>query len=152
MVITSLPPHTMSELRQLFAQMDACARELEVVANAEYEAIRSLDAEQIMALTDRRVVVHQCLAKLEQDGRALRARARIPDEMTMEVLIDMFGGSNTAEFQALRRNLYERMLHIDRQSQENSLRLRAAYNVSSTILQHLGLVEKEQSYGRTATR
>jgi len=132
--------------------MDVCARELEVVASEEYEAIRMLDSEQIMALTDRRIVVHQCLARLEQDGKTLLARACVPDEMSMELLIDLFAGNKTAEFQALRRNLYERMIHIDRQSQENSLRLRAAYNVSSTLLQHLGLVQKKQTYDRTATR
>ncbi len=152
MVMTQLPPHTMSELHALLTRMDACARELESVANAEYEAIRILDGDQIMALTDRRIIIHQCLAKLEEDGRALRTRARIPEEMTMEVLIDLFAGNQASEFQALRRNLYERMIYIDRQSQENSLRLRAAYNVSSTILQHLGLVQKEQPYGRTAVR
>jgi len=152
MVITSLPPHTLSELHKLLSQMDACARELEAVTSSEYEAIRMLDGQQIMALTDRRIVVHQCLAKLEQDGKALLARARIPAEMSMELLIDLFAGNKTAEFQSLRRNLYERMVHIDQQSQENSLRLRAAYNVSSTILEHLGLVEKKQTYGRTATR
>ncbi|WP_231368624.1 flagellar export chaperone FlgN [Mariprofundus ferrooxydans] len=150
--MTQLPPHTMSELHTLLTKMDACARELEVVTNAEHDAIRMLDGDQIMALTDRRITVHQCLATLEQDGRTLRIRAGIPDDMTLEVLIDVFAGNQAGEFQALRRNLYDRMIHIDQQSQENSMRLRAAYNVSSTLLQHLGLVQQKQVYDRTATR
>jgi len=152
MVITKLSPHTLSELHELLTRMDTCARELEAVASDEYEAIRMLDDERIMGLTDRRIMVCQCLVRLEEDGKALRARAHVPGEMSMEVLINLLAGKQAAELQALRRNLYERMIHIDRQSQENSLRLRAAYHVLSSILQRLGLVQKEQTYGRTAPR
>jgi len=152
MVLKQISTKTMSELHDLLGKMDACARELELVTTREQDAIRMLDSEQIIALTDRRIVIHQCLSRLEQDGRNLLARANVPADMSMEILIDLFAGKQADEFQSLRRNLYERMIQVDRQSQENSLRLRAAYNVSTTILQHLGLVQKEQTYGRTAAR
>lgn len=152
MVLTQLPAKTLADIRDFLNKMDACARELEIVAGKEYEAIRMVDGEQILALTDQRIVIHQCMARLEQEGKGLLARAGVPAEMSLEVLIDMVAGEKTAEFQALRRKLYERMIRIDRQSQENSLRLRAAYNVSTTILQHLGLVQKDQTYGRNISR
>ncbi|MDX8406557.1 MAG: flagellar export chaperone FlgN [Mariprofundus sp.] len=152
MVIKSLSKQTLSALRALLEKMDACARELELVSSQEYDAIRALDSEQIMALTDRRILIHQCLARLEQDGRTLLTRANVPADMSMEVLIDLFADDQTGAFQALRRNLYERLLQVDRQSQENSMRLRAAYNVSTSILQNLGLIQKEQTYGRNISR
>jgi len=152
MVIKQLSPQTMADLGDLLARMDACARELEHIATREFEAIRMLDSEQIMSLADQRIVAHQCLAGLETASRALLARAAVPEDMSLSILIDLFAGAKKSEYEALRRNLYERMEHIDRQSQENNLRLRAAYNVSSNILQKLGLIQHDQTYGRTASR
>ncbi|MDX8408343.1 MAG: flagellar protein FlgN, partial [Mariprofundaceae bacterium] len=58
----------------------------------------------------------------------------------------LYAGDKASGLQALRRNLYERIVFIDQRSQENRLRMHAAYNVSSAILQHLGLSQQEQTY------
>jgi len=152
MVIKQLSPHALEELGSLLTRMDVCARELELISSREYEAIRMLDSEQIMLLSDQRIVAHQCLAKLELDGENLLARANVASDISLAIVIDLSAGNRKSEYEALRRNLYERMLHVEAQSQENGLRLRAAYRVSSSILQKLGLVQQEQTYGRTASR
>ncbi len=146
-----LPLTALEQLHSLLEKMNVCARELESVSQSEYEAIRQLDADRIMQLTDHRIKAHQCLAQLEKECRQLLSRYNVSSDLSLSVVIDMYAGSQAAKFQALRRNLYDRMLKVDQHSQENRLRLHAAYSVSTTILQGLGLTQPEQTYKRRTT-
>jgi len=148
MVVTQQSGDIMLQLGRLLEQMDARAQELETITQHEYDAIRSLDAEQLMHIGNQRIVAHQSLAQLEQQSRQLLAEHRIPDQQSLSSVIEMYAGEKTTIFQSLRRNLYERMLRVDQQTQENRMRLHAAYNVSTTILQSLGLAQVEQTYHR----
>ncbi len=146
--IIALPVKALETLHALLDKMNVCALELEKIALAEYEAIRLLDADVIMQSSDQRIAAHQCLAQLEQQCHQLLGDYNIPSELSLSVVIDMYAGSQLASFQSLRRNLYERMLRVDQSNQENRLRLHAAYHVSSTILQGLGLSQEEHTYNR----
>jgi ATP-dependent protease Clp ATPase subunit len=148
MVITQQSGDIMLQLGHLLEQMDERAQELETITQHEYEAIRSLDAEQMMNIGNQRVMAHQSLAQLEQQSRQLLTEHQVPDQQSLSAVIDMYAGEETASLQSLRRNLYKRMLRVDQQTQENRMRLHAAYNVSSTILQSLGLASVEQTYQR----
>jgi len=148
MVITHPTGEIMVQLGQLLEQMDACAQELESITQSEYEAIRSLDAEQLMHIGNQRITAHQSLAQLEQQSRQLLSEYLISSRQSLSSVIDMYAGEKTTSFQSLRRNLYERMLRVDQKTQENRMRLHAAYNVSTTILQSLGLTQVEQTYHR----
>jgi len=149
--MNELSRNALQQLHHLLEQMNVCARQLESIAQDEYEAIRSLDAEQILHLGDQRILAHQCLEQLEQQCRNLLTREQVPAGMTLSAVIDMYAGIDATAFQALRRNLYERIVKVDQQSQENRMRLHAAYNVSTTILQSLGLSAAEQTYQRRTT-
>jgi hypothetical protein len=140
----------MQQLQPLLEAMDACARRLEQITEAEYDAIRSLDADLILNTGRQRIEAHQELVMLEQQSRALLEQHCIPERMTLSAVIDQFAGQQKSRFQALRSNLYERIVKVDRQSQENRIRLQAAYSVSTTILQSLGLAQGEQTYQRRA--
>jgi len=142
----------MRQLHHLFEQMDACAQELESATQCEYEAIRNLDAEQIMLMAERRIISHQNLLQLEQQCRTLLAESGMDDRQSLEVILDLNEDQQAADFQALRRKLYERIMRIDQRTRDNRLRLHAAYNVSSTILQHLGLFQPRQTYNRRANK
>ena len=145
---TELPAEALQQLYDLLEKMNVCARELESITQAEYEAIRQINADQIMQLSDHRISAHQCLGQLEVQCRELLKQYEIDTELSLSVVIDMYAGSQAAEFQALRRNLYDRMLKVSQDSQDNRLRLHAAYSVSSSILQGLGLIQSEQTYQR----
>lgn len=149
MVITQKPDEIMLQLGTLLEQMDVCAQELETITKSEYEAIRSLDADQLMYVGNKRIMAHQSLVQLEQQSRQLLNEYQIPRQQSLSSVIDMYAGEQTTSFQALRKNLYERMLRVDQKTQENRMRLYAAYNVSTTILQSLGLTQTEQTYQRT---
>ncbi|MDQ6992430.1 MAG: flagellar protein FlgN, partial [Mariprofundus sp.] len=101
MVLTTLKPETLPELQTLLQKMDVCARELEMVVSQENAAIRALDSAQIVALTEHRVLIHQCLARLEKEGKSLLSLAGVPADMSMELLIDLYAGDNSGDFQAL---------------------------------------------------
>ena len=148
MVIEQLPEQLLPQLRTLLEQMNVCAKELECITRTEDEAIRNLDAELIMQVSDKRIIAHQCLAQLEQQCQQLLKKHNISSQLTLSVIIDMYAGPQSADFQSLRRNLYERMIKVSQRSQENHLRMHAAYNVSSSILQQLGLSQPEQTYSR----
>ncbi len=144
--MNAISPSTMDQLDILLQQMNACAKHLESITQNEYEAIRNMDGEQVLALADERVACHQQFGQLEQSCRQLLAREHIPEEMSLEAVIDLYADGKASELQALRRNLYERIVFIDQRSQENRLRMHAAYSVSSAILQHLGLSQQQQTY------
>jgi len=144
--VVELPANALQQLHIILEKMNVCAREMEKITQAEYEAIRQLNADHIMGLSDNRITAHQCLAQLEQECRQLLKQYDISNDLSLSVVIDMYAGKQVAEFQALRRNLYDRMLKVDQESQDNRLRLHAAYNVSSSILEGLGLTQPESTY------
>ncbi len=148
MVLNQSSGAIMPSLRSLLEQMDACAQDLEAITQREYEAIRSLDGEQILQASQQRIITHQYLGELEQQMRQLLAQHQVSSQLPISAVIDMYADDQTTALQALRRNLHERMLKIDQKSQENRMRLHAAYSVSSTILQQLGLSPAQQTYNR----
>jgi len=148
---TKLPAKALESLHRLLEKMNVCADKLESIAQSEYEAIRQLDAGQIMLMSEHRITVHQCLGQLEHECRQLLLRYEVSSDLALSVVIDMYAGAEASEFQALRRNLYDRMLKVDQHNQENRLRLHAAYNVSTSILQGLGLSQSEHTYKRRTT-
>jgi len=152
MVINPSSNTMIEQLNTLFEQMDACAQELETLTDHEYEAIRELDAELILQAGKQRLILHQYLQQLEQQTRQLLARHQISNDLNMSSIIDTYADQQSTALQSLRKNLYERFLRVDQKSQENRMRLHAAYNVSTTILQGLGLAQQEQVYHRRTAR
>ena len=76
----------------------------------------------------------------------------IDSNQSLEAIVNLSTNLQATDFQALRRNLYERLIRIDQRTQDNRLRMHAAYNVSSSILQQLGLFQPKQTYSRRANR
>jgi len=141
-----------TELRTLLDRMESYARRLESITEDEYEAIRNLDAVRMLELSEQRTAAHHALAQLENEGRKLLVKHNYSEETPLSTVIDAQAGPNASEFQSLRRKLQERILKVDRQGQENRMRLHAAYNVSTAILNSLGLSQPQQGYSRGAAR
>jgi len=148
MVLNQSSGALMPSLRSLLEQMDTCAQDLEAITQREYEAIRSLDAEQILQAGQQRMITHQYLGELEQQMRQLLAQHQVSSQLPISAVIDMYADDQTSELQSLRNKLHERMLKIDQNSEENRMRLHAAYSISTTILQGLGLSQTQQTYNR----
>jgi flagellar biosynthesis/type III secretory pathway chaperone len=148
MVLNQLSDAVMAQLHSLLEQMDVCAQELEAITQQEYEAIRTLDAEQIMQSGKQRLITHEYLVQLEQQSRQLLSQYQVPEQLPLSSVIDLYFDDQSTELQALRKNLYERILKVDQKTQENRMRLHAAYSVSTSILQSLGLSQQQQTYNR----
>ncbi|MFQ5518681.1 MAG: flagellar export chaperone FlgN [Mariprofundus sp.] len=135
-----------ASLDGLFGQMNAIAENLELVIKQERDAVRRIDGDSLVELCERRAQCHQLLTGLEQECWALLKTSGVPEEMTIEAFIELYAGADAMYFQALRRNLYERMAHIERDNAENYIRLHAAFDVTSSVLQQIGVEKSSQTY------
>jgi hypothetical protein len=118
-----------------------------MIIRQEREAVSRFDGDMLVALSERRVVCHQALATLEKESRRLLIEGGAPESMTVEAFVELYAGADAARFQSLRRGLYERMAHIEQDNAENYIRMHAAYDVTNSVLQQIGAVEAQQTYG-----
>jgi len=145
-----MQPEQAAELAELLRNMDACARNIEQIDTRERLAARHLDADSLSQLSDLRARSHQAMSAMETQTRKLLARCGAPPEMPLSTFIDLHvtkhdQGAN--ELQALRRNLYQRMMRVHEAGSETRLHLKAAHDVAVGVLQHIGAVETKQTYG-----
>ncbi|MDX8390306.1 MAG: flagellar export chaperone FlgN [Mariprofundaceae bacterium] len=134
-------------LYSLLQQMDALARRLEDIAPDELAATRDFDGERLVAMMDIRALCHQELASLEVQCRTLLANSGMPENMTLDAFIDLYGADLKLGLQALRRDLYKRLSGVHEQGEQNRIRLHAASEVVTGVLRHIGVIEPKQTYG-----
>jgi len=129
-------------LQDILERMDTCSCKLEDIVVREQEAIQRFDTTTLKKLADARHACHQELQELETQCRGL-----VPRGMSLEACIDTLLQPDTAQLQALRRTLHQRLALLHRASEDNRLRLRAAYDVTSGVLQNMGVLETRNTYG-----
>ena len=152
----------LEELRGLLRNMDACARNLEQIAERERKAALELDAETLGRLAELRALSHQALGDMETQTRKLLARCGAAPDMQLGAFIDLHtpnsrdsnnsNQNNRDELQALRRNLYARMRQVESVNESTRLHLKASHDVAVGILQHIGAIEPKQTYGPRGAR
>ncbi|OIQ03921.1 MAG: hypothetical protein AUK36_01700 [Zetaproteobacteria bacterium CG2_30_59_37] len=151
-MLMKMQPEHAAELCSLLRNMDACARNLEQIGERELLAARHLDADTLSQLADLRARSHQAMQAMEAQTRKLLARCGAPPEMSLSTFIDLHtpedaDNDTINELQALRRNLYQRMLSVHASGNESRLYLKAAHDVAVGVLQHIGAIETKQTYG-----
>lgn len=134
-------------LQELLERMGLCAAGLEEIIVQEQEAVRHFDGDALILLMEKRVDAYNELAELEEKCKTLLHASEASSGMTLEALIDLYAGSDKSRFQSLRRELYERMLRVEKGNTENRIRLHAAHDVTTNVLLNVGAVEKKQTYG-----
>lgn len=137
----------LNTLQELLERMGQCANALEDIIVQEKEAVHHFDGDALAGLMDRRVEAYSKLAELEEKCKALLISSGTSENITLEALIDLYAGTDKPRFQSLRRELYERMLRVEKGNTENRIRLHAAHDVTTNVLLHVGAVEKKQTYG-----
>jgi len=142
-----MQPEQVEQLRALLHNMDACARNIEHIAERERQAAHLLDADALADLSDLRALSHQSLADMEKQTRKLLARCGAPADMPLGTFIDMHTPKGHSDLQALRRNLYQRLTLVQKSDNETRLHLKASNDVAVGILQHIGAIEPKQTYG-----
>jgi len=134
-------------LRNLLQRMDAICRSLEDVVLSEQKAIHLFDIEALIELTAFRHDCQQELQHLETACHEIIRQYDVPDKLSLETFIDIYLPNTAPDLQALRRSLYQRLTNLNKSNEENSLRLRASYDVTSSILHNTGLLELKRTYG-----
>ncbi|MDQ7010922.1 MAG: flagellar export chaperone FlgN [Mariprofundaceae bacterium] len=129
-------------LPDILQQMDACCRRLEEIVLQEQEAVQHFDTVILIELVDARHACHLDLQELEAECRKL-----VPDEISLEAYIDIHLQDDAANLQALRRKLRQRLASLQHASEDNCLLMRAAYDVTTGMLQSIGALEARTTYG-----
>jgi hypothetical protein len=110
--------------------------------------MKVFDAEALSELVERRARSQSTLHELE--SRCQRMMSLSDSNLTMEHLIDNYAAENADVLQGMRIELMRRMQILEKDHVENHLRLRAAWSVTTSILQHVGVIEVPQTYQNRA--
>ena len=144
MVAQASPTHALFELLQ---RMDTTCQKLEAVVLGEQQAVRQFDTAALIELTDIRQACHQELQNLEEKCRGIVRQYGVPDDLSLETFIDVYLQDGAPKLQSLRRELYQRLTNLNQSSEDSRLRLRAAYDVTSGVLQNIGVLATKTTYG-----
>ncbi len=137
----------LNTLQELLERMNEHANVLESIIVKEQEAAHQFDGDALIGLMEQRIHAYGELAELEERCKALLIAHGASEDMTLEAFIDLYAGSEKTQFQSLRRELYERMLHVEKGNSDNRIRLHAAYDVTTNVLKHVGVMKQKQTYG-----
>lgn len=138
---------TADTLQQLLHSMDVISRKLEEVVVCEQEAVHRFDADALVQLVEIRSNCHQQLTALEARCRDLMRQADMPEDLGLEAFIDLHLTDVAPQLQAIRRKLYQRMAKLAETNEDQRIRLRAAYEVTSNVLHQIGILETKGTYG-----
>ena len=134
-----------ARLRGYLEEMDRCASTLEEVMMMEQEAIRRFDGEALLDLCELRASCRGKMAELEAACRRVLKENGVPEELPLS---EFLATSNEADdtLRALRRNLYQRMVSLEKAMQDGQIRAKAAADVTTNLLQSIGVIQKPQTY------
>ena len=131
-------------LQQILQDMDTCITEQEYIIIEERDAMKVFNATALTELVERRARTQSILDELE--SRCQRLMGLNNSHHTMEYLIDAYATDDADMLHNMRVELMRRMQTLEKDHIENHLRLRAAWNVTTSILQHIGAVDVPQTY------
>jgi len=139
-------------ITHILSDMDNCISEQETIVAEERDAMHTFDALALTALVERRARSQSKLNELESQCYLLCNQVQnIPEkDKRMAFMIEHFTGHHADELQDIRIALVRRMQALESDHVENHVRLRAAWNVTTHILQHIGIIETQSTYGNTA--
>ncbi|MDX8382680.1 MAG: hypothetical protein R8M45_01285 [Ghiorsea sp.] len=134
-------------LLAMLSDMEACVTDQESIIVEEREAMRVFNGDELAVLVDRRARSQSELGELESRCRRLVKTGREDGEDTrLEWVIETYAPDHADSLQSKRIELVRRMQTLERNHVENHIRLRAAWNVTTNILQQIGAIEPPTTY------
>ncbi len=146
--------HLSDEILYLLEKMDLCSQTMEDILQEENKAVHSFDGELLETLAEQRLCCQHQWVALEEQWQAILERYQLSKDMTLEVFIDTKLGALHTDAQALqhmRQRVLQRMEWIQQANEEQRIRLHAAWSVTTHVLQEIGMLPVQESYGRGAT-
>ncbi len=141
-------------IQHILTRMEACITEQESIILEEREALQTFDAATLTSLVERRARSQSTLNELEHQCQKLCSKVQHIQNKNqrMSYFIDHFAPEHADTLQSKRIELVRRMQTLEQAHIENHIRLRAAWNVTTSILQHVGAIEAKPTYGNPATQ
>jgi len=137
------------QLSTMLEQMDICAKNMEDIVQQEKKATHSFDGGVLEQLAELRVRSQSKMVELESQCRRLLKEHCAPDTMSLENFIEAHAQrENKQALQGKRQQVLARMERMHEAMEENRIRLHAAWCVSMHVLQEVGALPKQESYGR----
>ncbi|MDX8412627.1 MAG: flagellar export chaperone FlgN [Mariprofundales bacterium] len=134
-----------ARLKAHLQEMDRCASTLEEVMMMEQEAIRRFDGEALLDLCELRASCRGKMGELEAACRRVLHENGVSDAVPLSEFLATSHDADDA-LRALRRNLYRRMISLQRDMQDGQLRAKAAADVTTNLLRTIGVIQKPQTY------
>ena len=139
-------------LSAMLEQMDGCAKNMEGIVQQEEKATHSFDGDVLEQLAEQRVRSQSKMVELESQCRRLLKEHSVPDTMSLENFIEEHvQRENKQALQGKLQQVLARMERMHGAMEENRIRLHAAWCVSMLVLQEVGALPKQESYGRGVT-
>ncbi len=144
---------TAADIEAALERIAALAGELEDIASDERRAIAQLDAARLVELAEARECIHRAMLEAEQVFQSMLEQAGLGRDEPLEALLARLGDGGDAVVEKLRARkhaLRARLERLEAIHADNHFRLRAAFDVTTGLLRHLGIEAAPQTYGPAA--
>lgn len=134
-------------LQTLLADMETVVSTQESIVIEEREAMKVFDGERLAELVECRARSQSEFDELE--SRCKRLSQICNGENKLAHVIEQYAPDLADDLQSTRIDLVRRMQCLANDHAENHVRLRAAWNVTTSILQQVGVIEIKHTYQNT---
>jgi len=142
-----------NQLENMLEQMDVCAKNMEDIIAQELQAAHEFDGDALEHLAELRARSQSKVVELESQCKRLLKQHDAPDHMSLEGFIAAHAEKSDQSFlQGKRQRVLARMERMHAATEENRIRLHAAWCVTMHVLQEVGAMPNQEVYGRGVAR
>jgi len=148
-MVAMITTHNIAKhLDEILDQLDDAAQKMEQIIQNEREAAHSFAGEALELSFDERARCQSELVELESRCRRIMIKQGVVPETSLEHFInEHVEASKTEQLQSKRLNVLKRMENIRIATDENKILLHAAWSVTNHVLQEVGALPVQESYG-----
>jgi len=141
------------QLESMLEQMDVCAKNMEVIVEQELQAAHEFDGDALADLAEQRARSQSKVVELDSQCKRMLKQYQEPDHMSLEDFISAHTEKNQQSMLQLKRQqVLARMERMYAATEENRIRLHAAWCVTMHVLQEVGAMPNQEVYGRGVAR
>jgi len=147
--MATLTRQDINDLVRLLLDMNAEAGNMILIGDREREAIRDFDSKAMLQTASDRQASLKRMIRMEDLCRSVIAEQHDGEQPpSLERILVLDTGEEARELNTLRLNAYDNLNQALQMSQENRLRMLAAFNVVKDVLGRLGMNDNQSfTYG-----
>jgi len=142
-----------NQLENMLEQMDVCTQNMEDIVAQELQAAHEFDGDALEHLAELRARSQSKVVELESQCKRLLKQYGASDHMSLEDFISAHAKkADQSLLQRKRLQVLARMERMHAATEENRIRLHAAWCVTMHVLQEVGAMPNQEVYGRGVVR